>query len=49
MYKTVKCEGLTHCFIYSLAENGKGEDSGDGWSQITGDGLNVVEKLAALS
>lgn len=40
---------MTHWFIDSLAENGEGEDSGNGRSQITGDGLNVVEELAALS
>lgn len=45
----MKCEGFTHWFIDSLAENGEDEDSSNRWSQITGDGLNVVEELPALS
>lgn len=49
IYKTEKCLELTHWFIYSLAENSEGEDSGNGRSQITGDRLHVVEELAALS
>lgn len=39
---------LTHRFIDSLAENGQCEDGSDGWSQITGNGLNVVKELPAL-
>ena len=38
----------TYGLIDSLAENSKQEDCCDGWSQITGDGLDVVEELSAL-
>lgn len=34
--------------IDSLAEDSEQEDSGDGGSQVTGDGLDVVEELPTL-
>ena len=38
----------TYRLIDSLAENSKQEDCCDGWSQVTGDGLDVVEELSTL-
>lgn len=38
----------TYVLIDSLAENSKQEDRCDGGSQVTGDGLDVVEELPAL-
>ena len=38
----------TYWLIDSLAEDSKQEDCCDGWSQVTGDGLDVVEELSTL-
>lgn len=38
----------TYRLIDSLAENSKQEDSCDGWSQVAGDGLDVIEELPTL-
>lgn len=38
----------TYRLIDSLAEDSKQEDCCDGWSQVTGDGLDVVEELSTL-
>lgn len=37
-----------HLLIDSLAEDGQEEDGGNGRSQVTGDGLDVVKELPAL-
>ena len=42
------CRVTTHCLVDTFAEDGKNEDSCNGWSQVTGDGLDVIEELAAL-
>ena len=40
---------MTHRLVYTLAEDGQHEDSSDGRGQVTGDGLDVVKELTALS
>lgn len=42
-------ENDTYWLIDSLAENSKHKDSCNGWSQVTGDGLDVVKELPTLS
>lgn len=37
-----------HLLIDSLAEDGQEEDGGNGRTQVTGDGLDVVKELPAL-
>lgn len=39
----------TCLLIYSLAEDGKQEDSSNGRSQVAGNRLNVIKELPALS
>lgn len=39
----------TYLLIYSLAEDGKQEDSSNGRSQVAGNRLNVIKELPALS
>lgn len=38
----------THLLIDTFAEDSEDEDGCDWWSEVTGDGLDVVEELAAL-
>lgn len=41
-------EGGTHRLVDSFAEDGKHEDSCNGWREVAGDRLDVVEELTAL-
>ena len=38
----------THRLINTFAEDGKHEDSCNGWCEVAGDGLDVVEELTTL-
>lgn len=38
----------THRLIDTFAEDGKHEDGGNGWCEVAGDGLDVVEELTTL-
>lgn len=38
----------THGLVDAFAEDGEHEDGGDGRREVAGDGLDVVEELAAL-
>lgn len=42
------CLVQTHCLVDTFAEDGENEDSCNRWSEVTGDGLDVIEELAAL-
>lgn len=42
------CLVKTHCLVDAFAEDGENKDSCDRRSQVTGDGLDVIEELAAL-
>lgn len=42
------CQNDTYWLSGSLPENSKEEYSCDGWSQVTGDGLDVIEELPTL-
>lgn len=47
-YLLIKVGTGTHSLIDTLAEEPKHEDGGDGGREVAGDGLDVVEELAAL-
>lgn len=48
IYEDIMNEVWTHGLVDAFAEDGEHEDGGDGRREIAGDGLDVVEELAAL-
>lgn len=38
----------TYRLIDTFAEDGKDEDSCNGWCEVAGDGLHIVEELTTL-
>lgn len=44
----VMIEVETHSLVNTFAEDGKHEDSCNGWCEVAGDGLDVVKELTTL-
>lgn len=45
---SISIEVETHRLVDTFAEDGKHEDSRNGWCEVAGNGLDVVEELTTL-